>query len=332
MSKAIGIGFGGVLLSLLAMPVYSQELNCTATPDCATLGYNKTLADCPEGAVKCPFNPSRVFCLKRGGGNNFAIKAKVTNMNIVYSDGTNANALTASKIPVGIGVVTETNTAYNHGFIVAKDQPIAATYNDAVKRCNEYVTAGTSEGDWQLMNLEEAIYINGWDPSDTATGTTQYTNLNNAMFKIPEADRLGVSMHYNYCQAGSPDNGGTYLNGAPACSNTNISGTASCSFSANQTTSYQSGYPEPIPLQTCYGNGRQYPCASFFGSKTVNGTCSSPANKTLTSDFYWTINELPGTATRPYYFQLGATNGNRAMLGAAVDKNKKALYRCVLRF
>ena len=62
MKKSCLIIFGSVL-SLSGIPSSNAALNCTASPDCASLGYTMSAADCTDGVkVACPTDPTKVFC------------------------------------------------------------------------------------------------------------------------------------------------------------------------------------------------------------------------------------------------------------------------------
>ena len=187
-------------LMLLSTGHAQAAVTCTASPDCSVLGYTKTAADCPGGSVKCPFDKTKLFCLQGGGGNVFAIKNKVNNLDIVYSDGTTSSSLTTTKDAIGVALVFETNSGYNHGIIVSAHQPPATTWANAIKRCNDFVVKGTSEGDWRLPTLFEMIEINGWE-TESSTGTNQYTNLNNKIQLIEKITRDFVSGITNQVQA-----------------------------------------------------------------------------------------------------------------------------------
>ena len=64
MKKSCLIIFGSVL-SLSGIPSSNAALNCTASPDCASLGYTMTAADCTDKVkVACPTDTSKVFCKK----------------------------------------------------------------------------------------------------------------------------------------------------------------------------------------------------------------------------------------------------------------------------
>lgn len=314
--KEIALALG---IGLIIPSTGRADVSCTASPDCSLLGYTKSAADCPGGSVKCPFDQTKLFCLKGGGGNVFAIKNKVNNLDIVYSDGTTASTLNTAKDAIGVALVFETNNGYNHGIIVSAHQPPATTWANAVKRCNDFVVKGTSEGDWRLPTLFEMIEINGWE-TESSTGTNQYANLNNKMKLLPQAEQLGYSYLFNYCNSGANDNGGTYLKESPACSNTNKSGT--CTGST-----------------TCGSGSWQYhddckvdgvPQSPWCTACTVS--YSIPATSTLTSNYYWTISETPDSGAYPYYFKLGATNQEKVIKGDSSSKNKKLLYRCVMTF
>ena len=306
-------------LMLLSTGHAQAAVTCTASPDCSVLGYTKTAADCPGGSVKCPFDKTKLFCLQGGGGNVFAIKNKVNNLDIVYSDGTTSSSLTTTKDAIGVALVFETNSGYNHGIIVSAHQPPATTWANAIKRCNDFVVKGTSEGDWRLPTLFEMIEINGWE-TESSTGTNQYTNLNNKMKLLPQAEQLGYSYLYNYCNSGANDNGGTYLKESPMC--TNPSSSCTVNF-----TSAEGRYNGEYANKCLYSD---IDCSLFKGSKSCSATFS--ANRTLTSNYYWTISETPNTNAYPYYFKLGATNQEKVIKGDSSSKTKKLLYRCVMTF
>ena len=62
--------------------------------DCAKLGYTKSVSQCSDGYLKCPYNSAAVFCEDIG--------AAVAVGDILYGDGTVANSLVAGKTPIGI--------------------------------------------------------------------------------------------------------------------------------------------------------------------------------------------------------------------------------------
>lgn len=326
--KEIALALG---IGLIIPSTGRADVSCTASPDCSLLGYTKSAADCPGGSVKCPFDQTKLFCLKGGGGNVFAIKNKVNNLDIVYSDGTTASTLNTAKDAIGVALVFETNNGYNHGIIVSAHQPPATTWANAVKRCNDFVVKGTSEGDWRLPTLFEMIEINGWE-TESSTGTNQYANLNNKMKLLPQAEQLGYSYLFNYCNSGANDYGGTYLKESPACS---VTSRGSCSVSGTTTFTGCDAYAGSWNC-AADSDGYHRGCSAYTGSKPWSGSCSCtnnvPATSTLTSNYYWTISETPDSGAYPYYFKLGATNQEKVIKGDSSSKNKKLLYRCVMTF
>ena len=58
----------GAALFLLPHTALGQtsDITCTAAPDCASLGYTKSVDQCPDGGMKCPFDSSKMFCVSAG--------------------------------------------------------------------------------------------------------------------------------------------------------------------------------------------------------------------------------------------------------------------------
>ena len=59
--------------------------------DCAKLGYTKSVSQCSDGYVRCPYNSAAVFC-----------EDVISVGSILYGDGTIANGLVTGKTPIGI--------------------------------------------------------------------------------------------------------------------------------------------------------------------------------------------------------------------------------------
>ncbi len=52
-------------LILLTSTQVQADISCTASPDCASLGYSQTAAECNgKRAIKCPFDSTKMFCQK----------------------------------------------------------------------------------------------------------------------------------------------------------------------------------------------------------------------------------------------------------------------------
>ena len=60
--------------------------------DCAKLGYTKSVSQCADGYLQCPYNSAAVFCEDIGAAVG----------DILYGDGTVASSLVAGKTPIGI--------------------------------------------------------------------------------------------------------------------------------------------------------------------------------------------------------------------------------------
>ncbi len=59
--------------------------------DCAKLGYTKSVSQCSDGYLQCPYNSAAVFC-----------EDVISVGSILYGDGTIANGLVTGKTPIGI--------------------------------------------------------------------------------------------------------------------------------------------------------------------------------------------------------------------------------------
>ena len=51
-----------LMLSVSLFSLNAEAQECVDAPSCTELGYTQTEADCPNGAVKCPWNTGLVFC------------------------------------------------------------------------------------------------------------------------------------------------------------------------------------------------------------------------------------------------------------------------------
>ena len=282
-----------VLITLPCKNSLAADVNCTAAPDCGTLGYTKTATQCPDGGVRCPFNQNLMFCLKNGGGNDFKIKNKVNDWDIVYSDGTTASTLKTSKVPIGVAVVTEKSGSFNHGFVVSMVQPHSATWSEAIKWCNNFAATGTSEGDWELPNIVD--WANFGDGNTVDSNSGRFTAFQNKMKLLPYADKLGSSYSPYYCESGAGDKNGSYIGGSPSC-----------------------------------GSWCPYSCSAAWG--TDYSGISRSSISILTSDYYWSMSETPDTNAYPYYTKINTYNANKIIKGTSSDKAKKSLFRCIMRF
>ena len=57
----------GMLITVAGMALLAGTADvraaCIPTQDCASLGYKYTAAQCPDGAIACPFDTSKFFCM-----------------------------------------------------------------------------------------------------------------------------------------------------------------------------------------------------------------------------------------------------------------------------
>ena len=81
----------------------TQAADCTPTPDCGSLGYTQTEADCQgvDVVLKCPYNTKQVACLI----SSFPVSA------ILYGDGTVSSEVVAGKTPIGVVFDTKNRLA-----------------------------------------------------------------------------------------------------------------------------------------------------------------------------------------------------------------------------
>ena len=84
---------GGITLLAVPAGAADETINCTATPNCADLGYTKNADSCPDGGIKCPFDENKMFCL-RSADLGFQIKNDVkagqkVNVGITFEGGQN---------------------------------------------------------------------------------------------------------------------------------------------------------------------------------------------------------------------------------------------------
>ena len=92
---------GGITLLAVPAGAADETINCTATPDCTSLGYTQSADSCPDGGIKCPFDEDRMFCL-RSADLGFRIKNDVKAGDILYTDGTSSATYTKGKGAIGI--------------------------------------------------------------------------------------------------------------------------------------------------------------------------------------------------------------------------------------
>ena len=169
-----------VLLSILTLlPTLALAEQCTATPDCKSLGYTET--SCPDGSgVKCPWNTSLIYCpqCKQKDPCQSCYVGWILN-----SDMTCSYEKVSGKTPIGVilqQTVTTVGTAIKcQGIAVAlSDLSETTTWSNANYQCSSY--SASSITGWHLPTKDEllAVYGNKSAVSSglTAAGGTQFTS------------------------------------------------------------------------------------------------------------------------------------------------------------
>ena len=165
---------------LMTNEVYAQS--CIPKPDCADMGYTET--SCEGGALKCPFDTSKIICLADKNAGRLCLVGY-----IYYSDGTCDSIIYSTKTPIGVVVKanevivsldivsrkwsgsdidvqgithTEFQTSASKDFngksntlAILSTHASDSANNNAAKYCNSYSTSGTSAGQWYLPSFGE---------------------------------------------------------------------------------------------------------------------------------------------------------------------------------
>ena len=282
-----------------------SEIACTQTPDCSTLGYTKTASQCPDGGIKCPFDGNKMFCVS-GESVDYVYQNTLGLHHVAYSDGTTSASYNANKLAIGLIYYIHPNGKNDHGWMLSLEQFPANTRAEAIKRCAGFSTKGTRAGDWHLPDAAEIMMMSAGNDA-----TNEYTNINNALKKIPGAAQLGSSYNLHYCMSGAADQNKTYLNGAPACSAINLGSSGSVSNYCPYTCEIAWGSNKS-------GQTRSYTCPSQ----------SCPATAIYTNTYYWSMSDQTGS-NNYIYGNLSSTTG----WGSAGSASAKyGHYRCVSNF
>lgn len=286
----------------------ANEINCTASPDCASLGYTQT--QCASGGIRCPFDKSKMFCVSGFGGEDFSFKTYLYTHHIVFSDGTTNTFYNADKDAIGIVIYVHPNTQGNHGIIMALNQPTVQTRDEAIKYCANYTTKGTKVGDWHLADFGELMTMQNYDLSD---GSMQFQNLNSVLKTIPGAQALGVSYSYYYSSTCGSD--ATF---------------ADCRRVSSCPTSYST------PYFSVYSYGWRWVSSNSYTKNYAPG-CMSDTNYSSSSprswgfgyynDTYWSSSDAVSASNGGWALSL--YGGNYI---SAATKTNYAHFRCVALF
>lgn len=290
-----------------------SEIACTQTPDCSTLGYTKTANQCPDGGIKCPFDGNKMFCVS-GESVDYVYQNTLGLHHVAYSDGTTSASYNANKLAIGLIYYIHPNGKNDHGWMLSLEQFPANTRAEAIKRCAGFSTKGTRAGDWHLPDAAEIMMMSAGNDA-----TNEYTNINNALKKIPGAAQLGSSYNLHYCMSGAADQSKSYLNGSPNCNDR--SATELYFYGSSSTAG-----------KLCTSKGGSGTCISMTDS---NGYISqitpyTALNKTniYTDTTYWSMSDQTGN-NNYIYGNLSSTTG----WGSAGSASAKyGHYRCVANF
>ena len=181
-------------IALLALSGETQALTCTAAPSCADLGYTKTSC-AGGGGVKCPFDSSKMFCIREGMGSEYKFNNAISRYQIAFSDGTTGKYYNEDKVAIGIITHLHNYGDRKHGIMVSLQPFAIQTIEQARKMCAAYTTAGTMAGDWRLPSLAElSTMMRGYDKDKT----DDYTMFRAAFASIPTAGDLEMSFSSFY--------------------------------------------------------------------------------------------------------------------------------------
>ena len=153
---------------------------CTPAPDCASLGYTKTSADCKgQIMVKCPSDTSKVFC-------------NIPKLSILYGDGTVAIGIVTGKTPIGI--------------VFDKENRLAVALTDVKKDG----TAGSEPMPWSsdscdtpgLQNCTDTEIPYGTDLTPITCGVDGRLNTNAILASTCNGTTYAATATNNYQPAG----------------------------------------------------------------------------------------------------------------------------------
>lgn len=175
---------GGITLLAVPAGAADETINCTATPNCADLGYTKNADSCPDGGIKCPFDENKMFCL-RSADLGFQIKNDVKAGDILYTDGTSSATYTKGKGVVGL--VIRAHPGNPRHALVLTNPYVCNSDKDAIQRLLSLCSGGLGKGIWgtgqYLAGVGEAIEIEDVPLSKLYTNykAPAYSGSNNIM-------------------------------------------------------------------------------------------------------------------------------------------------------
>lgn len=144
----------GTSLSLISINSYAEQ--CTATPDCKTLGYTET--SCPDSGVRCPWNTKLMYCCPKCKVQDACQNCKVGM--ILNSDMTCTEDKTNGKTPIGVityqAITTEGEAVKCRGLAFALNDFSDSMNMSTANSLSLSYTAGEISG-WHLPAADELV-------------------------------------------------------------------------------------------------------------------------------------------------------------------------------
>lgn len=192
-----------IIGSLSFMPdlAIAADVNCTSTPDCTTLGYTKSADSCPDGGIKCPFDSSRMFCL-RSADLGFRFKNDVKAGDYVYKDGTTSSTYTKGKGMLGIALRVHPG---NRRHALVLKLPTHAT-NGACRPIPQHAAMAACGDGWEAGVYGMGTYLAGIGELSeiSPNGGNMLSTIQNRLHAMTDnrylyfCDNSGADSSYNY--------------------------------------------------------------------------------------------------------------------------------------
>ena len=141
---------------------------CIPTQDCASLGYKYTAAQCPDGAIACPFDTSKFFCMEP------------QTCNYTYT----AESCAANCQNVGSSSCVRNGTTY-YASCGSYKCSSSQTCNNGSCKDNQYFYCCDKEGDYCIKSYYE--------------GCKTYWNYTDCTNKITEIEQQGYKTRHLRC-------------------------------------------------------------------------------------------------------------------------------------
>ena len=162
----------GMLITVAGMALLAGTADvraaCIPTQDCASLGYKYTAAQCPDGAIACPFDTSKFFCMEP------------QTCDYTYT----AESCAANCQNVGSSSCVRNGTTY-YASCGSYKCSSSQTCNNGSCKDNQYFYCCDKEGDYCIKSYYE--------------GCKKYWNYTDCTNKITEIEQQGYKTRYLYC-------------------------------------------------------------------------------------------------------------------------------------